>query len=518
LTLKLLGCLSAEDDEEADAVRAVFAWSYQALPQEAARLFCLLGLHPGPHFGVPAAAALASEAISPTRHVLDVLVGAHLIEQPAPGRYQFHDLLRAYSVDRAHHLLDASAISAARARLFSWYLQAATSAADILHVPWTRIQLAPAPPGVAPPGVMTHEEALRWYDAEQENILAVTRAAERYRMDQVAWQLPAVLRGVCGDRNPPGDWLAMGGIALEAVRRAGDRHGEALIHDSLGRALRNSDRLADAVNAHRAAIQAWRDLEDRGGEARSVHNLGLTYAAMRRFDEATEQVSRGREIASGDGDELHAAVAAMTMGWLSGLQGEFSRSLELLNQALPILRGNHHIHESTCLRLIADAEAGLGRPAEALETAEAALAMVRKLGTSVAEAEHLLSYARVQRANGRHGDALASYHHGASLYQRLGDKIHEAMALDGAGETYQETAQHEIAIGFHRQAVATLRDTGDRWQLAVALDHLATSLEHIGDMPKAREAWREAAGLVADFPDRWADKLRNRVTARQRGT
>lgn len=488
----LWDALSAEDDEEADAVRAVFAWSYQALPADAARLFCLLGLHPGPHFGVPAAAALVGKTVSQTRHVLDVLVGAHLIE--------------------------ASAIGAARARLFSWYVHAANSAADTLHPPWTRIQLAPVPPGVPPSAIMTHEEALNWYNAEQENVLAVTRAAEIYGMDHVAWQLPGVLRGVYGDRNPPGDWLAISEIAKEAARRAEDRHGEALLNDALARALRSSGQLTDAVDTHRTAIQAWRDLGDHGGEARSVHNLGLTYAAMRKLDEATEQVANGLEIARADGDESHAAVAAMTLGWLSGLQRDFSRSLEMLNQALPVLRNHHHIHESTCLKLIAEAEAGLGRPAEALKTAGAALAMARKLGSSVTEAEHLLYYARVQRANGHHGDALASYHHSASLYQRLGNKVNEAMAFDGVGETYQETAQYEIAIDFHRQAVTILRETGNRWQLAVALDHLATGLEQVGDTPKAVQAWREAVGLIADFPDRQAAELRNRGTSKQCGT
>src|SRR5579872_6671202 len=122
---ELWDVLSAGDDEDADAVRTVFAWSYRALPPDAAHLFCLLGLHPGPHLGLPAIAALAGESISRTRQQLDVLVGTHLIEQPAPDRYQFHDLLRAYAVDKTHDLDDPVAIAAARARLFGWYLHSA---------------------------------------------------------------------------------------------------------------------------------------------------------------------------------------------------------------------------------------------------------------------------------------------------------------------------------------------------------------------------------------------------------
>ena len=511
----LWDALSAEDGEEADAVRAVFAWSYQALPHDAARLFCLLGLHPGPDFCIPAAAALAGEAIGPARHVLDVLVGAHLIEQRAPGRYQFHDLLRAYSADRVQQLVDAQTIGAARARLFSWYLRTASTAAAVLHEPWARIQLASAEPGVVPLPIVTHEEALSWYDAEQENIAAVTRAAGELGLDEVAWQLPAVLRGVYRDRNPPGDWLALGEIALEAVRRAGDRYGEALLHGALARALRHSGRLADAVNAQMAEIEAWRQLGERGGEARSVHNLGLVYAGMRKLDEAKERVAAGLEIGREIGDGRQAAVAVMTLGWLYGLQEDFERSLELLNEALPMLRGHHHVHECTCLKLMAEAEVELGRPAAAMQTAEAALAMARELGNSVVEAEQLLSYARVQRANGRHGDALASYHHSAALYRSLGDKIHEAMALDGTGETYQETAQPEIAADFHRQAVAILHETENQWQLAVALDHLAAALEQTGDIAKAMAARREVARLIADYTDPQAARLRERAAKRK---
>ena len=513
---ELWDALSAEDDEEADAVHTVFAWSYRALPPGAARLFCLLGLHPGPDFGVPAAAALAGETLSSTRHLLDILVGAHLIEQPAPGRYQFHDLLRAYSADRAQHLEDAPAVGAARARLFSWYLHTASSVGAILHPPWTRIELAPAASAGEP--IMNHEEALRWYRAEQENILAVARAAAAHGMDQVAWQLPAVLREVYGDRNPPGDWLALGGIGLEAVRRAGDRHGEALFLEALGRTLRHSGQLADAVNAQRNAVAAWRDLGDRSGEARSVHNLGLAYAAMRRLDEAEAQVAEGLEIASEIGDGRHAGVAAMTLGWLSGLQEEFPRSLELLKQALPLLRSHRHVHEPTCLMLMAEAERGLGKFAEALEAAEAALAMARELDNKVFEAEHLISYARVLRANGRHGDALAAYHHCASLNQSLGDRRQEAMALDGAGETYYQTAQPEMAIDFHRQAITMLRQSEDRWQLAVALDHLASCLVLNGDIAAAVEASGEVTLLVANFPDPQAAKLRDRAARMQNDT
>ena len=107
------------DDDEADAVRTVFAWSYRALTAQAARLFRLLGLHPGPDFGVAAAAALVGDTPSRTRRQLDVLVGAHLVEQVGQDRFRFHDLLRAYALDQAQ----AEETAASRADLVRTLLE-----------------------------------------------------------------------------------------------------------------------------------------------------------------------------------------------------------------------------------------------------------------------------------------------------------------------------------------------------------------------------------------------------------
>lgn len=113
-------------------MRTVFAWSYRALPEPAARLFRLLGLHPGPEFGLHAAASLAELPGHRVRQLLDDLVGAHLLEQTAPDRYQFHDLLRAYATDQAQREESPEQRQAALRRALDWYLNTADGAAGLL--------------------------------------------------------------------------------------------------------------------------------------------------------------------------------------------------------------------------------------------------------------------------------------------------------------------------------------------------------------------------------------------------
>src|SRR5262249_24879874 len=111
-------------------VRAVFSWSYHALSAGAARLFRLLGLHPGPGIPVAAAASLARLSPGPARALLAELTRVHLLAEHLPGRYALHDLLRAYACELACAQDSESDRHAAIRRVLDHYLHTAHSAGD----------------------------------------------------------------------------------------------------------------------------------------------------------------------------------------------------------------------------------------------------------------------------------------------------------------------------------------------------------------------------------------------------
>jgi hypothetical protein len=81
--------------DPATDLRVVFSWSYQRLGADAARLFRLLGLHPGPDVSTPAAASTAGLSVDQVRPLLAALTVAHLLTERSTGRFSFHDLQRA---------------------------------------------------------------------------------------------------------------------------------------------------------------------------------------------------------------------------------------------------------------------------------------------------------------------------------------------------------------------------------------------------------------------------------------
>jgi DNA-binding SARP family transcriptional activator len=93
-----LGALGTADG--AADLRAAFSWSYRTLGHEAARVFRLLGPHPGADIGLAAATRLTGFGPERTRRALDELTAASLAREHAPGRYTLHELLRAYAAER----------------------------------------------------------------------------------------------------------------------------------------------------------------------------------------------------------------------------------------------------------------------------------------------------------------------------------------------------------------------------------------------------------------------------------
>jgi len=103
------------------AVRTNFAEAYQALDTVDGQVFRRVGAHPGETFPAGAAAALSDLDPADTEAALDRLVDAHLLEAPAPGRYQLHDLLRLFATE----LLSDAELRDALGRLVDWFTRTA---------------------------------------------------------------------------------------------------------------------------------------------------------------------------------------------------------------------------------------------------------------------------------------------------------------------------------------------------------------------------------------------------------
>lgn len=511
----LWDALSTGDDEEAEAVRTVFAWSYRALSEQAARLFRLLGLHPGPEFGLHAAAALAgSTSSSRTRQLLDSLVGAHLLEQTAPDRYQFHDLLRAYAIDQAQHEEPPAEREAALYRVLEWYLHTADAAQSWINPAEDRLTLPPAPSDVSPLTFPDYDAAVDWAEREHANLLQAVRTAADARQDRLAWQLSAVLWNAQFPSASGTSWPAVGRIGLEAAERLGERAAQGVLLTWLGMAHTRINRLAESLEYHENALMIRRDLGDRLGEARSLNLIGLNHLRGRRLDAAArhfEQAIAGFQ----QQDAAHwAATALSNLATTHYRAGRLPEAATVIDQALAAHRAlSDQRGEGNILRVLSDVRREQGDTEEALVFAQAALDIALGLRNLRLEGFWLLTLGDAQQAKGQFAEALTSYQRSATLHRRLADRSREALAWQGVGEVYCRLGRHAEAADFYRQATSTHRELGDEWHQALALDGMGSAV--LDESPEeAHRHWAQALSLLSDFGDPRAVAARERIERR----
>ncbi|MGE7436564.1 BTAD domain-containing putative transcriptional regulator [Kitasatospora sp. NPDC001175] len=114
------------------AVYATFASSYLAMrdssrpsDREAARAFRLLGLWPAYPLSLQAAAVLLGKDVEDTADVLDILVDAHLLQNPSIGSYRFHALLGEFAAQQAVREVTEHERNRTLLRLLTWWHAAA---------------------------------------------------------------------------------------------------------------------------------------------------------------------------------------------------------------------------------------------------------------------------------------------------------------------------------------------------------------------------------------------------------
>ncbi|WP_111171200.1 tetratricopeptide repeat protein [Spongiactinospora gelatinilytica] len=501
--------LSLSDDSASEAVRTVFAWSYRALPEDAARTFRLLGVNPGADVGLTAAAALAGAPVRVTRHALDLLVGAFMVEVPTPGRFRLHDLLKAYAVAEAQATDPRPTASAAIRRLAAWYALTLEQAVKWL-APGDEIRLSIQETEVPAPLQFANSlAAYEWFEVERGNIVATARAAlEREEFDS-AWCLAMAASPIHMHYFTFDDWALLGEVAVTAARALDDpaRHASALTNR--GRYLFRRRSLTEARDEFHNALLIREDLGDARAVCESLNLLGLVCLRTRELDDAASYFQRAatgfseladlrwESLALSNLAEAHleADAAERALAILSPLPEVFAR----LND--PAMRGNS-------LWLIAWARRLSGDLAAAASAINGALGIAEEDGNRMQEGFWQIEAARVHLASGALEKAMECCVVAASLQRQIGDTSREAMALDCTGEVHQALRNFEEAAAFHLQALRMHEAVGDKWLAALALRNLVDCEIGLGRPVEARSLAVRGLELLAAFTDLRAAEAR----------
>jgi tetratricopeptide (TPR) repeat protein len=406
----VLDSFNSLDGDGLNEVKVVFSWSYGDLPNDVARLFRLLGLHPGIEFSVDDASKLADLPKQDVTMKLNILTQLSILERVGRGRYRFHDLMRSYAVERVNAEEDKAERIAAARRFLLYYLQR-VDAADRILAPGRRHVLSEVDVRET---FESYESALQWCELERPNFVAAVQAAEASGLHDMAWKLGMALITFFHLRKYRADRLIVCDISVRSSEKSEDVFGKAWSYMSLGGAYTELARYEEAVVCHEEAIRLWRLLGDSEGVGKCLDNWSETYFRQGNIAGAVRIGVEALEFRRELGKLREIAITLCTLGYAQVAQNDIGSAGRCFEEAAAIDSYADRQTTGDALRGLAIVSHKMGDFRESRSRFEQAIEVYRESGDSFGEAvtkrslsEHLIDRGLVSEAKMALSEALS---------------------------------------------------------------------------------------------------------------
>jgi len=408
-----------ETGDPATDPRSVFSWSYRHLSEPAARLFRLLGVHPGPDISLPAAASLAGVPLREARSAMAELARAHLVTEHVPGRFESHDLVRAYAQELAEEADTKEDRHAAVHRYMDHYLHALHHSTGLLDRPMSNIHPAPPCPGVTLDQPGTDVEALEWCDVSQRVLMAVVDASVQTGFDTYTWQLAGLL---------------------------------AVFFDQRGRWQNMAD-------AQQTALLAAERLGDRFAQARAHRILGYAHGRMGNYETAEEHLLAAVAIFETFAFKGSMSQSRQGLAWVLEMQGKYQEALAQAELSLALMETSPAMSDrASSLNVVGRCHARLGDYQDGISECRQALDLFKQTDNAMGRAETCYSLGLAYQWSGDQAAALGMFREALDLFYRFGDRHYIGESLTGMADAHAALGDRAAAVDLWRRALAILAD------------------------------------------------------------
>jgi tetratricopeptide (TPR) repeat protein len=423
------------------SVRSNLDLSYLELPADAARLYRLLGLHPGSEFGLGVVAAAGDVSPEDADRLVADLLDASLLSEVDIDRFRFHDLLRLHAAECAEEHDGAADRASAVRRMVEWYLDSAV-AADLVVMPLrNRAAVRYESAGEPEPAFSTATAALDWLERELPNLLSAQLCAVDREWPELVWRLCEASWSLFLYRKHFTHWIEAHELAIAAAGTCGDQVARSLL----------------------------------------TVRLGIAYLNLRRYDEAHRHFSDALELSATSREPRTEATALEHLGLVARRTGRPQDAMTYFERALAItgLLGEHR-GTALHLRRIGETLSEVGRHSEALPYLRRAVTAAIDLQDVVLRGMALVRLGTVHTRLDQHTDALTALREGAEILAGAGSHHYHGLAVEALAELHIRTGDLAAA----------------RQQLQQAVD-----LYHQAELPQAAQVQARLDSL-ADGPER----------------
>ncbi|GAB2917197.1 AfsR/SARP family transcriptional regulator [Streptomyces heilongjiangensis] len=489
-------------------IARAFEVSYQTLSPAEQSAFRLLSLHPGPEFGPHAAAALLGRPLDETERLLESLLQCHLLQEPVPNRFRFHDLLGEY----AHLLCNAQDTDErrdeARARLLDHYLRTADHCDRLLYPRRIRLDVPDADPAARSahlPVPRTAADALTWFTAERQNLLSAEQRLRAGGSPARAALLSHVLAGFLDGECHWTDALRLHGAAAEHWRGAGRREEWCRALLDLCAAYTATGRFPEADRTAREALTCARAVGDRDAQAEALRELGVLHWHMGRYPEALDFQRESLTLCAPAGDRWRVARCQNNIAICLLYLSEHADALSWFQDAIEGFEATDDERMlAKTLNNLGNLFLRTGDPERARRTLERSLRIAERTGSPSDRAILQINLAEIHLLTGKAPAAVALCREALPVFRRMGAQKNEAITLTRLGCAHRALSDVDRAADHLRHALTLARDIGaaleeiqarralgvcefERGRSAAAVRHLSAAIEAARQLGAAEE-------------------------------
>lgn len=519
--------------EVSERMVSAFRLSYRELSDDQRRFFRYLGINPCPEGPAQAAMALTGATLADTEAALRALQDHHMLRQSSPGRYQLHDLIRAFAASRFRQEEPAAERRRALSRLLDYYLRVSAHASQVLYTRSRPGHLA-GDVGWPVPAINTPSVAHAWLETEWQNILLLAQYAARNEWKSHSADLThaiaefletggywhhaisahALALQACRDLD---DLARAGRAALDlslislrtgnheaalqqardamlTYRTVGDLQGQAAALDRTGVVHRNSARFRPALAHHQEAMEIHRQIDDSHGLAMDISHAGVACYSLSQYDKATDYFHQALALFQQTGDRREEARTLLNMCVVQGEQGYHRDALKNCQESLKVFReiGGHRQQIALLAHNRGQVYEYKNEYNEALTEYRRALADYRQIGDFQHQSRVLGDIGSAYQGLECFSEALIHHEKAESMASEIGDTYARVKALCGMADAHRASGSYQAALDHYQRARRLAREIEAPYHEAKAISGIAETVHHTEGVEAARIHWREA--------------------------
>ncbi|WP_346434204.1 BTAD domain-containing putative transcriptional regulator [Phytohabitans maris] len=486
------------------SIASAFGLSYTPLREPTKRMFRLLGLWPGEHFPVEAAAALSGLPLPEAVLAIDELVDRHLVEEPDAGRFRLHDLMAEYAHALAVAVDPPAEREAAIRGLLDHYLYSVAAVTEPMEPAALRRHLALGRP--ARPDLIEGQGPVDsdWLERENANVRALVRHAAQAGHDGYAWRLARAPWRFHYLRGYLDDIVELHECGLRAAERLEDDTAIASMHNYLASGYQRVGRSQEAVHHLEIAIRLREQAGDLGGAGQSRVNAASVYWLLGRFEEAASINLKALAESRRSGG-LSVLLLLPNLGIPLMYLGRLDEALRAHRWHLFMARqSGDYYHLAQALGHIGAVRVRMGEPRAAIRVVNASVALKKRIGIRLGVAESLNDLGCAYRHLGHLAEAERLHRLALAESAAVGHRSIDVVALNDLGATLALAGRPDAAIQTHEQALALATRIANPYEQARALAGIAA--QRVEDDPaEARRLWERALVLFRQMnvPERY---------------